>query len=86
MDLGCGSGSLFEAILEQPLGLEHIVGVDTSHKGLIRAAKVKRPSPVCVHSFFFQKFARVWCHPEGNRSMGGGLLCCQPKRVALVTN
>jgi trans-aconitate methyltransferase len=56
VDLGCGSGSLLEAILEQPLGLEHIAGVDTSHKGLIRAAKVKRPSPVCVHSFF-QKFA-----------------------------
>lgn len=40
VDLGCGSGSLLEVLLEEPNTLEYIAGVDTSQKALIRAAKV----------------------------------------------
>lgn len=40
MDLGCGSGSLLEVLLKEPNRLEHIVGIDTSRKALVRAAKV----------------------------------------------
>ncbi|KAK9714443.1 hypothetical protein RND81_06G094900 [Saponaria officinalis] len=44
IDFGCGSGSLLESLLESlvdtPSSLKKIVGVDLSHKGLVRAAKV----------------------------------------------
>ncbi|KAL3692474.1 hypothetical protein R1sor_006125 [Riccia sorocarpa] len=40
IDLGCGSGSLLESLLEQPTELKKLVGVDISHKSLIRAAKL----------------------------------------------
>ncbi|CAH9077114.1 unnamed protein product [Cuscuta epithymum] len=40
VDLGCGSGSLLDSLLEYPTSLEKIVGVDLSHKGLARAAKI----------------------------------------------
>ncbi|XP_057830306.2 small RNA 2'-O-methyltransferase [Cryptomeria japonica] len=40
VDLGCGSGSLFDALLDQKTDLVHIVGVDISEKSLCRAAKV----------------------------------------------
>ncbi|BBN05794.1 small RNA 2'-O-methyltransferase [Marchantia polymorpha subsp. ruderalis] len=40
IDLGCGSGSLLESLLEQPTDLRELVGVDVSHKSLIRAAKL----------------------------------------------
>lgn len=40
LDFGCGSGSLLEALLNYPISLEKIAGVDISQKGLTRAAKV----------------------------------------------
>ncbi|KAL9224853.1 hypothetical protein vseg_000848 [Gypsophila vaccaria] len=44
IDFGCGSGSLLESLLDSlvdaPSSLQKIVGIDLSHKGLIRAAKV----------------------------------------------
>lgn len=40
VDLGCGSGSLFDALLEQKTDLVYIAGVDISQRSLIRAAKV----------------------------------------------
>lgn len=40
VDLGCGSGSLLDSLLDYPSSLERIAGVDLSHKGLARAAKV----------------------------------------------
>ncbi|KAL2635375.1 hypothetical protein R1flu_006854 [Riccia fluitans] len=40
IDLGCGSGSLLESLLEQPTELKKLVGVDISHKSLVRAAKL----------------------------------------------
>ncbi|XP_027346337.1 small RNA 2'-O-methyltransferase isoform X2 [Abrus precatorius] len=40
VDFGCGSGSLLEALLNYPISLEKIAGVDISQKGLARAAKV----------------------------------------------
>ena len=40
VDLGCGSGSLFDALLEQDTDLVYIYGVDISQRSLICAAKV----------------------------------------------
>jgi ubiquinone/menaquinone biosynthesis C-methylase UbiE len=40
VDLGCGSGSLLEALLKEPNTLEHMIGIDISRKALIRGAKV----------------------------------------------
>ncbi|XP_061341209.1 small RNA 2'-O-methyltransferase isoform X2 [Gastrolobium bilobum] len=40
LDFGCGSGSLLEALLNYPISLEKIAGVDISQKGLTRAAKL----------------------------------------------
>ncbi|KAH9288302.1 hypothetical protein KI387_032419, partial [Taxus chinensis] len=40
VDLGCGSGSLFDTLLDQETDLVHIVGVDISEKSLGRAAKI----------------------------------------------
>jgi len=40
VDLGCGSGSLFDALLEHKTDLVYIAGVDISQRSLIRAAKV----------------------------------------------
>lgn len=40
VDFGCGSGSLFDFVLEHTTALEKIVGVDISRKSLTRAAKV----------------------------------------------
>jgi len=40
VDLGCGSGSLLEALLREPTTLEHMIGIDISRKALIRGAKV----------------------------------------------
>ncbi|CAM6105309.1 unnamed protein product [Calypogeia fissa] len=40
IDLGCGSGSLMEQLLEEQTGLVELVGLDISPKGLVRAAKV----------------------------------------------
>lgn len=40
VDLGCGSGSLFDALLEQKTDLVYIAGVDISQRSLFRAAKV----------------------------------------------
>lgn len=40
VDFGCGSGSLLDSLLNYQTSLEKIVGVDISHKSLIRAAKV----------------------------------------------
>nr|GLL49072.1 small RNA 2'-O-methyltransferase [Ipomoea trifida] len=40
VDLGCGSGSLLDSLLDYPSSLERIAGVDLSHKGLARAAKI----------------------------------------------
>ncbi|KAJ7565456.1 hypothetical protein O6H91_02G061700 [Diphasiastrum complanatum] len=39
VDLGCGSGSLLEAIVEQSTDLVHVAGVDISQRSIIRAAK-----------------------------------------------
>lgn len=39
VDFGCGSGSLLDSLLNYQTSLEKIVGVDISHKSLIRAAK-----------------------------------------------
>ncbi|KAF4376923.1 hypothetical protein F8388_022639 [Cannabis sativa] len=41
VDFGCGSGSLLDSLLNYQTSLEKIVGVDISHKSLIRAAKVR---------------------------------------------
>lgn len=43
VDLGCGSGSLLEALLKEPNTLEHMIGIDISRKALIRGAKVYIP-------------------------------------------
>lgn len=48
VDLGCGSGSLLEVLLKEPNTLEHIVGIDTSRKALVRAAKVIDSLPFTV--------------------------------------
>ncbi|CAN0911354.1 Small RNA 2'-O-methyltransferase [Linum grandiflorum] len=40
VDFGCGSGSLLDSLLDYPISLETIVGVDISLKGLTRAAKI----------------------------------------------
>ncbi|XP_024382976.1 small RNA 2'-O-methyltransferase isoform X2 [Physcomitrium patens] len=39
VDLGCGSGSLLEALLREPNTLEYMIGIDISRKALIRGAK-----------------------------------------------
>lgn len=39
VDLGCGSGSLLDAVVDHSTDLEHIAGVDISLKSLLRAAK-----------------------------------------------
>lgn len=39
VDLGCGSGSLLDAVLDHSTELEYIAGVDISLKSLIRASK-----------------------------------------------
>lgn len=43
VDLGCGSGSLLEALLREPNTLEYMIGIDISRKALIRGAKVCGP-------------------------------------------
>ncbi|KAH7568467.1 hypothetical protein ACOSP7_011433 [Xanthoceras sorbifolium] len=40
VDLGCGSGSLLDSLLDYPTSLEKVVGVDLSQKSLSRAAKI----------------------------------------------
>ncbi|XP_062093293.1 small RNA 2'-O-methyltransferase [Humulus lupulus] len=40
VDFGCGSGSLLDSLLNYQTSLEKIVGVDISHKSLVRAAKI----------------------------------------------
>ena len=40
VDLGCGSGSLLDAVVDTDTDLEHIAGVDISQKSLFRATKV----------------------------------------------
>ncbi|CAL1402882.1 unnamed protein product [Linum trigynum] len=40
VDFGCGSGSLLDSLLDYPVSLETIVGVDISRKSLSRAAKI----------------------------------------------
>ncbi|CAN1150800.1 Small RNA 2'-O-methyltransferase [Linum perenne] len=40
VDFGCGSGSLLDSLLDYPISLETIVGVDISVKALTRAAKI----------------------------------------------
>ena len=40
VDLGCGSGSLLEALLKESNTLEHMIGIDISRRALIRGAKV----------------------------------------------
>ncbi|CAI0545522.1 unnamed protein product, partial [Linum tenue] len=40
VDFGCGSGSLLDSLLDYPISLETIVGVDISRKSLSRAAKI----------------------------------------------
>ncbi|KAG6385251.1 hypothetical protein SASPL_154082 [Salvia splendens] len=40
VDFGCGSGSLLDSLLSYPTSLEKIAGVDLSHRGLAKAAKL----------------------------------------------
>lgn len=50
VDLGCGSGSLFDALLDHETNLIHIVGVDISEKSLCRAAKVLHSKLGMIHN------------------------------------
>lgn len=49
VDFGCGSGALLDSLLDYPITLEKIVGVDISRKSLTRAAKVLHSKLSSVH-------------------------------------
>ncbi|KAI3964043.1 hypothetical protein MKW92_014286 [Papaver armeniacum] len=49
VDFGCGSGALLDSLLDYPITLETIVGVDISRKSLTRAAKVLHSKLSAVH-------------------------------------